>query len=232
MQSDYAPVQQIAITSSVAAKMKIPATATTAAEVTAQIKALKGTHIKLATTSKSGNSYIILQTILHQYGLTTGPGGDVTVETEPSSSVQISLLKSGQVDGIVDSPPVTTQAGTTVIELDKVPPVSGALSGSSCPPRRAMVSQHPDTVQAFVRAVTQGAEWMQSHPSQIVKVLTPMYAVGGITDPAIVKSLSLAALSHLGPGQGDCSKLVQQHGRHERPRQSRYPRKGDLRFMD
>ena len=64
-----------------------------------------------------------------------------------------------------------------------------------------MVSQHPDTVQAFVRAVTQGAEWMQSHPSQIVKVLTPMYAVGGITDPAIVKSLSLAALSHLGPSR-------------------------------
>ena len=200
MQSDYAPVQQIAITSSVAAKMKIPATATTAAEVTAQIKALKGTHIKLATTSKSGNSYIILQTILHQYGLTTGPGGDVTVETEPSSSVQISLLKSGQVDGIVNSPPVTTQAGTTVIELDKVPPVSGALS-DLVSTTSSMVSQHPDTVQAFVRAVTQGAEWMQSHPSQIVKVLTPMYAVGGITDPAIVKSLSLAALSHLGPSR-------------------------------
>jgi ABC-type nitrate/sulfonate/bicarbonate transport system substrate-binding protein len=200
MQSDYAPVQQIAITSSVAAKMKIPATATTAAQVTAQIKALKGTHIKLATTSKSGNSYIILQTILHQYGLTTGPGGDVTVETEPSSSVQISLLKSGEVDGIVNSPPVTTQAGTTVIELDKVPPVSGALS-DLVSTTSSMVSQHPDTVQAFVRAVTQGAQWMQSHPSQIVKVLTPMYAVGGITDPAIVKSLSLAALSHLGPSR-------------------------------
>jgi NitT/TauT family transport system substrate-binding protein len=200
MQSDFAPIQQIAITSSVAAKMKIPATATTEAQTEAQIKALKGSHIKLATTSKSGNSYIILQAILHQYGLTTGPGGDVTVETEPSSSVQISLLKSGQVDGIVNAPPVSTQAGTTLIELDKVPPVSEALS-DLVSTTSSMVSQHPDTVQAFVRAVTQGAEWIQSHPSQVVSALSPLYQADGITASATVTYLATEQAAHIGPSR-------------------------------
>lgn len=200
MQSDFAPIQQIAITSSVAAKAGIAASATTAAGTEAQLKALKGSHIKLATTSKSGNSYIILQAVLHQYGLTTGAGGDVTVETEPSSSVQISLLKSGQVDGIVNAPPVTTQAGTALIELDKVPPVSAALS-DLVSTTSSMVSQHPDTVQAFVRAVTQGAQWIQSNPSQVVAALSPLYQADGITDSATVSYLATEQAAHIGPSR-------------------------------
>jgi NitT/TauT family transport system substrate-binding protein len=200
MQSDFAPIQQIAITSSVAAKAGIAASATTAAGTEAQLKALKGSHIKLATTSKSGNSYIILQAVLHQYGLTTGAGGDVTVETEPSSSVQISLLKSGQVDGIVNAPPVTTQAGTALIELDKVPPVSEALS-DLVSTTSSMVSQHPDTVQAFVRAVTQGAQWIQSNPSQVVAALSPLYQADGITDSATVSYLATEQAAHVGPSR-------------------------------
>ena len=200
MQSDFAPIQQIAITSSVAAKAGIAASATTAAGTEAQLKALKGSHIKLATTSKSGNSYIILQAVLHQYGLTTGAGGDVTVETEPSSSVQISLLKSGQVDGIVNAPPVTTQAGTALIELDKVPPVSEALS-DLVSTTSSMVSQHPDTVAAFVRAVTQGAQWIQSNPSQVVAALSPLYQADGITDSATVSYLATEQAAHIGPSR-------------------------------
>ena len=200
MQSDFAPIQQIAITSSAAAKAGIAASATTAAGTEAQLKALKGSHIKLATTSKSGNSYIILQAVLHQYGLTTGAGGDVTVETEPSSSVQISLLKSGQVDGIVNAPPVTTQAGTALIELDKVPPVSEALS-DLVSTTSSMVSQHPDTVQAFVRAVTQGAQWIQAHPSQVVTALSPLYQADGITDSATVSYLATEQAAHIGPSR-------------------------------
>jgi NitT/TauT family transport system substrate-binding protein len=200
MQSDFAPIQQIAITSSAAAKAGIAASATTAAGTEAQLKALKGSHIKLATTSKSGNSYIILQAVLHQYGLTTGAGGDVTVETEPSSSVQISLLKSGQVDGIVNAPPVTTQAGTALIELDKVPPVSEALS-DLVSTTSSMVSQHPDTVQAFVRAVTQGAQWIQSNPSQVVAALSPLYQADGITDSATVSYLATEQAAHIGPSR-------------------------------
>lgn len=200
MQSDFAPIQQIAITSSVAAKAGIAASATTAAGTEAQLKALKGSHIKLATTSKSGNSYIILQAVLHQYGLTTGAGGDVTVETEPSSSVQISLLKSGQVDGIVNAPPVTTQAGTALIELDKVPPVSEALS-DLVSTTSSMVSQHPDTVQAFVRAVTQGAQWIQRNPSQVVAALSPLYQADGITDSATVSYLATEQAAHIGPSR-------------------------------
>jgi NitT/TauT family transport system substrate-binding protein len=200
MQSDFAPIQQIAITSSVAAKAGIAASATTAAGTEAQLKALKGSHIKLATTSKSGNSYIILQAVLHQYGLSTGAGGDVTVETEPSSSVQISLLKSGQVDGIVNAPPVTTQAGTALIELDKVPPVSEALS-DLVSTTSTMVSQHPDTVQAFVRAVTQGAQWIQAHPSQVVTALSPLYQADGITDSATVSYLATEQAAHIGPSR-------------------------------
>lgn len=200
MQSDFAPIQQIAITSSVAAKAGIAASATTAAGTEAQLKALKGSHIKLATTSKSGNSYIILQAVLHQYGLSTGAGGDVTVETEPSSSVQISLLKSGQVDGIVNAPPVTTQASTALIELDKVPPVSEALS-DLVSTTSTMVSQHPDTVQAFVRAVTQGAQWIQAHPSQVVTALSPLYQADGITDSATVSYLATEQAAHIGPSR-------------------------------
>jgi NitT/TauT family transport system substrate-binding protein len=200
MQSDFAPIQQIAITSSVAARLGIKAGATTAAQTEAQLKALKGSHIKLATTSKSGNSYIIVQAVLHQYGLSTGTGGDVTVETEPSSSVQISLLKSGQVDGIVNAPPVTTEPNTTLIELDKVPPVSEALS-DLVSTTSSMVSQHPDTVQAFVRAVTQGAEWIQSHPSQVVSALSPLYQADGITDSATVKYLATEQAAHIGPSR-------------------------------
>jgi NitT/TauT family transport system substrate-binding protein len=200
MQSDFAPIQQIAITSSAAAKAGIAASATTAAGTEAQLKALKGSHIKLATTSKSGNSYIILQAVLHQYGLTTGAGGDVTVETEPSSSVQISLLKSGQVDGIVNAPPVTTQAGTALIELDKVPPVSEALS-DLVSTTSSMVSQHPDTVAAFVRAVTQGAQWIQSNPSQVVAALSPLYQADGITDSATVSYLATEQAAHIGPSR-------------------------------
>jgi len=200
MQSDFAPIQQIAITSSAAAKAGIAASATTAAGTEAQLKALKGSHIKLATTSKSGNSYIILQAVLHQYGLTTGAGGDVTVETEPSSSVQISLLKSGQVDGIVNAPPVTTQAGTALIELDKVPPVSAALS-DLVSTTSSMVSQHPDTVAAFVRAVTQGAQWIQSNPSQVVAALSPLYQADGITDSATVSYLATEQAAHIGPSR-------------------------------
>ncbi|HEY3880823.1 MAG TPA: ABC transporter substrate-binding protein [Trebonia sp.] len=197
MQSDFAPIQQIAISSSVAAAKGIPASATTAAGTEAQLKALKGSHIKLATTSKSGNSYIILQAVLHQYGLSTG---DVTVETEPSSSVQISLLKSGQVDGIVNSPPVTSQAGTDLIELDKVPPVSAALS-DLVSTTSTMVSQHPDTVQAFVNAVTEGAEWIQKNPSQVVTALSPLFKADGISDAATVKYLATEQAAHIGPSR-------------------------------
>jgi ABC-type nitrate/sulfonate/bicarbonate transport system substrate-binding protein len=200
MQSDFAPIQQIAISSSVAAAKGIPASATTTAATEAQLKALKGSHIKLATTSKSGNSYIILQAVLHQYGLSTGAAGDVTVETEPSSSVQISLLKSGQVDGIVNSPPVTSQAGTDLIELDKVPPVSAALS-DLVSTTSTMVSQHSDTVQAFVNAVTEGAEWIQKNPSQVVTALSPLFKTDGITDAATVKYLATEQAAHIGPSR-------------------------------
>jgi NitT/TauT family transport system substrate-binding protein len=189
-----APDQQIAMSNKAMTAHNIPTAGSTQAETEAQLRALKGSKVKIATTAKSGNAYEDLINVMKQYGLTSD---DVTIVVESSSSVEISALKAGKVDGIVNSPPVTTQSDTTLIRLANVPPIKTSF-WDVMEASDQIIQQHPDTVQAFLNAVWKGVEWMKTHTGEpLTNELAEMFKDYGITDTSTIAQLAAEQAAHL-----------------------------------
>jgi ABC-type nitrate/sulfonate/bicarbonate transport system substrate-binding protein len=114
---------------------------------------------KIGVTVRGGSPDLNLRFMLTQAGLT--PDKDVTIVPLSNGAGELGALKAKQVDGILTFTPVTQQIeldkqGTAVLNLAKAgqapaeldqPFVMAAMS-------QTFIKDHPDTVRAFVAAMT------------------------------------------------------------------------------
>jgi NitT/TauT family transport system substrate-binding protein len=189
--SDEGSQNQIAISDAAATRLHIPAADSTPAEAETQLKALKGSHIKIGVTGTSSTSYTTIVALLKLNGMTYGvnsPSSDVDFITTGTASSQVSGFLAGKFDAIASTPPQTTKPNTVTISLGLIPPVSQG-AGLYLSTLTSFAQAHPDTVQAVVNAEVEAWAYAKRNPAAAQKLITSMYAQNGVTSPATVKTL-------------------------------------------
>jgi NitT/TauT family transport system substrate-binding protein len=163
------------ISSKFAAAHNIPQTqATTPAQVNAQIAALKGTHITIGVTNTTGDGYNYLAAALKSHDITIGPGKDVDIISTGGAPQLVAAYETGKIDAFSITPPYTARPDSVQIPLSLVTPDSGSaffylLTTDS------MISQHPDTVQAFVDAMVKSWKFATTDPTAAEAAAAPGY---------------------------------------------------------
>jgi ABC-type nitrate/sulfonate/bicarbonate transport system substrate-binding protein len=190
----YGPPDEIAINSTYAAAHNIPSSSS----ALAQLHALKGTHITIATTNTSATAYVNLIYAATEAGLTIGvndPNADVDVVLAGTLGNLTAGLASGKFVAIDNSPPTTVVAGTIEVQGWKVPSLR-AQPTAVLTATDAMIKAHRDTVQALVTASTQGWQYALRHPAGALRVSTPYYVNLGFTSPEEIQFLVADQLGH------------------------------------
>ena len=172
-----------------AAAHHIPQTATTAAQATAQLDALKGSHMTIAVTNTTGDGYNYLAAALQSQGLTIGPGKDVNIISTGGAPQLVAAYATGKVDAFSITPPYTFRSDSVQIPLSLVTPDSGSaffyvLTTDS------MISQHPDTVQAFINAMVKSWQFATTSPAAAETAAAPLYnQYIGTNTPTVIKDI-------------------------------------------
>jgi ABC-type nitrate/sulfonate/bicarbonate transport system substrate-binding protein len=174
----------IAVNASYAAAHNIPTVNNTTNQVVAQFKALKGTHITVATSNTTSNAYDWLIDLGKKYGLTAGvnaPSDDINIFPAGGAAIADSALASGKVDAIAASPPDPPSPPTILIPYYKIPPANGT-AGNYVLTTISMMQQHADVVQAVVTALAEAIELTIAHPQTAFNAVQASYgSVYGFT---------------------------------------------------
>jgi ABC-type nitrate/sulfonate/bicarbonate transport system substrate-binding protein len=172
-----------------AAAHNIPLTSSTPAQVNSQIEALKGSHITIGVTNTTGDGYNYLAAALRSRGLTIGPGKDVNIISTGGAPQLVAAYQTGKLDAFSITPPYTARPDSVQIPLSLVTPDSGSaffyvLTTDS------MISQHPDTVQAFINAMVKSWQFATTNPAQAEAAAAPLYVkYNGTYTPAQIKTV-------------------------------------------
>jgi ABC-type nitrate/sulfonate/bicarbonate transport system substrate-binding protein len=166
--------ETLVVSEKFAAAHHIPQTATTAAQVTSQLGALKGSGITIGVTNTTGDGYNYLAAALRAHGLTTGPGKDVNIVSTGGAPQLVAAYATGKIDAFSITPPYTSRPDSVQIPLSLATPDSGSaffyvLTTDS------MISQHPDTVQAFVNAMVKSWHFATTSPAAAEAAAAPLY---------------------------------------------------------
>jgi NitT/TauT family transport system substrate-binding protein len=168
----------------------IPQTAaTTPAQVNSQLEALKGSHITIGVTNTTGDGYNYLAAALRSRGLTIGPGEDVNIISTGGAPQLVAAYETGKIDAFSITPPYTARPDSVQIPLSLVTPDSGSAFFYVLT-TDAMISQHPDTVQAFINAMVKSWQFATTSPAQAEAAAAPLYAkYNGTYTPAQIQTV-------------------------------------------
>jgi ABC-type nitrate/sulfonate/bicarbonate transport system substrate-binding protein len=170
-------IQDIGITSAFASAHRIPTRGNTEAQVLLQFKALRGTHITIATPNSTTNAYDWLVVFGHKYGLSVGinaPNDDINIFVAGGAANATAAIEAGKVDAIGEDPPFPLP-NMVIMPLWKLPPAN-ISAGNYVDTTISMIHQHPDTVQAVVTALTEAAEFVKTHPNQAFDAIQGAYS--------------------------------------------------------
>jgi ABC-type nitrate/sulfonate/bicarbonate transport system substrate-binding protein len=181
----------LAISTAFAQAHNIPSANSTAKEVLAQVRALKGTHITVATSSISAQIAEWVDQILSQLGLSEGagkPDDDLNWILTGSTTASVTALDAGKATGLASTLPTIDQPNTIIVPLWKLPEFqkSAGIYLSTTTP---MIQQHSDTVQAVVTALTEGSLYAISHAKQAEAIVAQGLSQDGFTDPGEQQTL-------------------------------------------
>jgi ABC-type nitrate/sulfonate/bicarbonate transport system substrate-binding protein len=177
--------QEIAITTSVASSLHISTAGATSDQSLAQLMALKGSHLKVAVTGFTSGTYNNLVTLCAEHGLTckqNDSSADIDILSAGNVANLTAGLASGSYPAIAGGEPFVVQPDTLAINMGNIAPVStGALYQIIT--STSMIKSHPDTVQAFTKAIVQSWEWAQKNKVDAEKLFTQMEAqINDVTD--------------------------------------------------
>jgi NitT/TauT family transport system substrate-binding protein len=167
--------ETLVISSKAAAEHNIPTTpATTPDAALAQLKALKGSHLTIGVTNTTGDGYNYLVADLAANGITIGPGKDVNIMATGGAPQLVAAYKTGKLTAFSITPPYTSQPNSVQVPLNLIAPDSDSAFFDLLTTEK-MISDHPDTVQAFVDSMVQGWNYVKSQPGPADKALAPLY---------------------------------------------------------
>lgn len=166
--------ETLVISDKAAAAHGIPTTASTPAEATAQLAALKNSHLTIGVTNTTGDGYNYLAAALKAHGLTIGSGKDVNIVSTGGAPQLVAAYTTGKLDGMSITPPYTSQPNSVQIPLSLITPDSNSaffyvLTTDS------MIASHPDTVQAFVNAMVKSWQFATTDPTAAEAAAEPLY---------------------------------------------------------
>jgi NitT/TauT family transport system substrate-binding protein len=191
---DVGPTDDLVISQQVAAEHHIPASGTLA-----QLKALKGSHLRIGVVSLTAGSYLDLLAVFKAQGLTagTGPGSDITIVSVGPLNDEVAGLASGHLDGFINIYPNTEVPDSVHVMFGGVAPVSmePPLTFTTS---ESLIKAHPDTVQAFVTATVEGWEYTRQHPSQTQQIVARVFPTVGVTDTSKIAVLYQLDQQHRG----------------------------------
>jgi ABC-type nitrate/sulfonate/bicarbonate transport system substrate-binding protein len=195
--------QQIAVTSAFATAHNIPSAGSTQKEADAQLLSLKGTHITVAISGITSNSYIWLAAAAHAEGVSYGVGCttcDINLDSVGSVPNEVTAYDAGKVNALANVPPNTDQPNSVVIQYGKVNPLPKVISSFGMT-TISMIQQHPDTVQAFVDAMMYTMQiYRKAHRSTAeTDVETMLENYTGSTLPAAIYSTKIQELYFKNP---------------------------------
>jgi NitT/TauT family transport system substrate-binding protein len=164
---------------------------------------LKG--MKIGVTAPGSSTQFLVQYLMVQHGLKADDAAFIGIGTGPSA---IAAARRGEIDGLVNVDPVISllesQGVIKVVADTRTPTGTWDVYGGPYPaavlyttPR--FIRSQPRTVQAMVKALVAGLQWLHSNsPEEIAKMMPPEYALGDL--PLYIRSIrnSLATYSHDG----------------------------------
>ncbi|MBM3678919.1 MAG: ABC transporter substrate-binding protein, partial [Actinobacteria bacterium] len=148
----------------------------------AKIKALRGAKVGLGAPGSTTTTVALLT--FRNYGLE--PGKDVTTVNLGSGPAQVSAFKQGQIDAFFWIPPLTHTSGGILADFRDAPMWNG-VNWSGWVTTSDFLRDHPDTVEAFLRAMIKAWNYTLKFPdaaSQIAARALPQLAV----DPVAFKA--------------------------------------------
>ncbi len=170
--------QEIAIQTQAAAGLRIPLAGNTPAQTLRQFMALKGSHLQVAVTSFTSGTYNNLVTLCAVNGLVcqqNNSSADINIVAAGTAANQVAGFGNGTYQAIAAGVPVAAQPNSLSINMGNLAPTNnGAFFEILTTP--SMISQHPDTVQAFVTAEVQAWNWAQKNPVKAEHALANMEA--------------------------------------------------------
>jgi len=159
-----------------------------------RIRALRGLRLGISSIGSGADTFA--RFVLPKYGM--DPDKDVTLVTLGSCAAEIAALESGNVDGFLCGVPAPEQAearglGKLIINTmgGEVPELRGILY-SGYYARPDFIQQNPQTVQAFVNAVTKALHFIHKHPDEAATISSQQNAG---SDSAVYKA---TFLTHVG----------------------------------
>jgi NitT/TauT family transport system substrate-binding protein len=191
--TDIGNEQDLSIASATAAKLHVPnpGPGATPGQSLAQLAALKGAHITVAATTTASGTYIDLVAACAAHGLTcklNDPSADLNISTVGSNPAEIAGFKAGKFPAFAAGIPSALQPGTVSINLANIPPASQAAFWDFAT-SQSMINSHPDTVQAFVTAMTQAWQYARDNPAKARTYHDQMENIAGVTSPALLETL-------------------------------------------
>ncbi|HZP96397.1 MAG TPA: ABC transporter substrate-binding protein [Candidatus Limnocylindria bacterium] len=181
----------------IAADKHIPTANKSAADAIAQVKALKGTKLKIGTPSATGDNFSDAATVFKANGLTLGPDGDVDLQALGGTSNMLAGYKAGKIDGYVLTAPQTFVADAVTIPLYLVPPLAGTAFVQLAT-TKDMIQNHADVVQAVVNSYLRAAQFATKNPAKSLADVKPLYEAAGVKDEATQKQVFDQTASELG----------------------------------
>ncbi len=130
---------------------------------------LKGT--KLATPQLGGTQDVALRAWLRKNGLKSSPSGGGDVRISPTENAQtLALFRAGKLDGAWLPEPWSSRlvldAGAKVLVDEKSLWPQGKFVTTHVIVATRFLTEHPQTVEALVRANVESIDWIKSNPAQ------------------------------------------------------------------
>lgn len=185
----------IVVSDSEAAKLHIPSANSTAADVKAQLAALKGSGLTIGVPSETGDNYSDIVGVASPNGLKVG--SDIKISSLGGTANLLAAFKSGKVSAFSLTSPQTYVPNTVMIPLYRVDPVSSSTF-TQLATTEAYVKAHPDVVQAVVDAYLEAAQEAQTNASGVMTYVSPLYTSGGVSDQALQQQIFKDALPQFG----------------------------------
>lgn len=195
LQTGTGDPQTICLSPAAAAAHNIPTADKTVADVKKQLNALKGSHLTIATSTITSNSYTWLNALARKLGITIGlnganPNADLNITTSGSVPNEIAAYMSGKVAGFMNIPPNTLQPGAVDINFGLVPPLTQVV-GNYAVTNISTIQQHPDTVQAFTNALVEASLLLKNKPGPSKIMIEDVMAANGASGTQIPTTYGL-----------------------------------------
>lgn len=188
----YGTEDQLVVNAAKAKALNMPSS-----DPDAQLKALKGSNLKLGFASAASDPALEIGALLKERGMTVGK--DVQFSYTGTQAASVTAFQSGAIDGYAGTPPTPFQVpeSSVVRVVYATLPMFAETFYRHVITTDAMIKDHPDTLMAFTRAATKAWDFIVKNPEKAKANFDEELAAYDIKDPALLTKLYDSELSVL-----------------------------------